>query len=66
MRIPSLLIALSLAVLASSASADEKKPTAPSAPEKKSESKMTKTPSGLQYEDTKVGTGAEAKAGQQV
>jgi FKBP-type peptidyl-prolyl cis-trans isomerase len=25
---------------------------------------MTKTPSGLQYEDTKPGTGAEAKAGQ--
>ena len=25
---------------------------------------MTKTASGLQYEDTKTGTGAEAKAGQ--
>src|SRR5262245_16943341 len=28
------------------------------------ESKMTKTPSGLQYEDTKVGTGASPKTGQ--
>ena len=26
---------------------------------------MPTTPSGLQYEDTEVGTGAEAKAGQQ-
>jgi peptidylprolyl isomerase len=30
----------------------------------KKESKMTKTPSGLQYEDTKVGTGASPKTGQ--
>ncbi len=32
--------------------------------EKKSESKMTKTPTGLQYEDTVVGTGASPKTGQ--
>ena len=30
----------------------------------KKESKMTKTPSGLQYEDTIVGTGASPKTGQ--
>lgn len=29
-------------------------------------SKMTKTPTGLAYQDTKVGTGATAKAGQNV
>src|SRR5512141_1588173 len=32
--------------------------------EKKGESKMQKTPSGLQYEDVKVGTGASPKTGQ--
>lgn len=32
--------------------------------EKKSESKMTKTPSGLQYEDVTVGTGESPKSGQ--
>jgi peptidylprolyl isomerase len=32
--------------------------------EKKGESKMQKTPSGLQYEDVKVGTGAQPKTGQ--
>jgi len=65
MKITSLLLSVALAAaLAASASADEKKPTAPSAPEKKSESQMTKTPSGLQYEDTKVGTGASPQKGQ--
>jgi peptidylprolyl isomerase len=59
-----LSVALAAALAAASASADEKKPTAPSEPEKKSESKMTKTPSGLQYEDTKVGTGASPAKGQ--
>jgi len=55
---------LAAALFAASAPADEKKPAAPSEPEKKSESKMTKTPSGLQYEDTKVGTGASPQKGQ--
>ena len=32
--------------------------------EKKGESKMQKTPSGLQYEDVRVGTGAQPKTGQ--
>jgi peptidylprolyl isomerase len=57
-----LSIALTAALLtAASASADEKKPNEP---EKKSESKMTKTASGLQYEDTKGGTGESPKTGQ--
>ena len=59
-----LSVALAAALAAASASADEKKPTAPSEPEKKSESKMTKTPSGLQSEDTKVGTGDTPAKGQ--
>lgn len=59
-----LSVALAAGLAAASASADEKKLTPPSEPEKKSESKMTKTPSGLQYEDTKVGTGASPKSGQ--
>jgi FKBP-type peptidyl-prolyl cis-trans isomerase FkpA len=59
-----LSVALAAALVAASASADEKKPTAPSELEKKSESKMIKTPSGLQYEDTKVGTGETATKGQ--
>jgi peptidylprolyl isomerase len=45
-----------IAFAALPASGDEK--------EKKGESKMQKLPSGLQYEDTKVGTGAEPKKGQ--
>ncbi len=43
----------------------EATPKASAAPAAK-ESKMTTTPSGLQYEDLKLGTGAEAKAGQMV
>jgi peptidylprolyl isomerase len=66
MKTMSLILSVALAAVlaAASASADEKKPTAPSEPEKKSESKMTKTASGLQYEDTKIGTGASPKTGQ--
>jgi peptidylprolyl isomerase len=59
-----LSVALAAVLVAGPASADEKKLTPPTEPEKKSESKMTKTPSGLQYEDTKVGTGASPKTGQ--
>ena len=56
--------AFAAALFAAPAFADDPKPTpAPEAP-KKSESKMTKTPSGLQYEDTKVGTGASPQKGQ--
>jgi peptidylprolyl isomerase len=49
------------AALALPATAGEK--TGPAAAEKK-ESKMKTTPSGLQYEDTKEGTGASPKGGQ--
>jgi peptidylprolyl isomerase len=70
--------ALSLALAASlPLSAQEKAATKPAEkapdtaaarpadkPADKKESKMVKTPSGLQYEDVKVGTGAEPKAGQ--
>jgi peptidylprolyl isomerase len=60
-----LLAAALLAVLAAApASADEKKSVTPTEPEKKSESKMITTPSGLQYEDVKVGTGATPQKGQ--
>jgi peptidylprolyl isomerase len=51
-----LSIALAATLAARSASADDQ--------EKKSESKMIKTATGLQYEDTKVGTGASPAKGQ--
>jgi peptidylprolyl isomerase len=54
------IAAITLAALP--ASADEKGKTGEK--EKKSESKMQKSPSGLQYEDVKVGTGAQPKTGQ--
>ena len=56
--------ALVAALFSAPAFADDPKPTAAPESAKKSESKMTKTPSGLQYEDTKVGTGASPKTGQ--
>jgi peptidylprolyl isomerase len=53
------------ALLALPVRADEKTaPTVPAAAAKKKESKMNTTPSGLQYEDTKEGTGASPKTGQ--
>ncbi len=55
-----LLTGAAFALLAFSAPADEKTV----APEKKKESKMKTTPSGLQYEDTQEGTGASPKTGQ--
>ncbi len=62
-RTASLLLAgvAAIALAAVPASADEKGKTGG---EKKSESKMQKTSSGLQYEDVKVGTGATPKTGQ--
>jgi peptidylprolyl isomerase len=52
-----LCAALAIAVAAAPLTAQEKT-------EGKSGSKMHKTPSGLQYEDIKVGTGASPKPGQ--
>jgi peptidylprolyl isomerase len=58
-------LAIALAAILTAASATASAQDTKSAePEKKSESKMIKTASGLQYEDTKVGTGAMPKAGQ--
>jgi len=56
-------VALAAALVAAPAVAQDTKPTAPEA-EKKGESKMHKTPSGLQFEDIKEGTGASPKPGQ--
>jgi peptidylprolyl isomerase len=58
-KLASLLLvgAAALVLAALPANADEKS-------EKKGESKMEKTPSGLQYEDVVVGTGAQPKSGQ--
>ncbi|MCA1580672.1 MAG: FKBP-type peptidyl-prolyl cis-trans isomerase [Acidobacteria bacterium] len=55
--------ALALAVLPASGSQRDNAAPGKDA-EKKSDSKMTKTSSGLQYEDTVVGTGASPKNGQ--
>ena len=66
MRIPKILLACSFAAsLALPARADEKPaPATPAATAAKKESQMKTTPSGLQYEDTKEGTGASPKTGQ--
>ncbi len=57
--------AAALAFAALPVSGSQRDNTAPSKDaEKKSESKMTKTSSGLQYEDTVPGTGASPKSGQ--
>ena len=64
MRVSALLAAVLVAV---PLLAQEKpKPAAPAAPpaETKKESKMVTTPSGLMYEDLKVGTGASPQPGQ--
>lgn len=65
MRKSSLLFsaALAVALLAAPALAEDPKPT-PAVGAEKKEMKMTKTPSGLQYEDVKVGTGESPKKGQ--
>ena len=57
-----LLLSAAAVLWTAPASADEK--AAPPAAAEKKESKMVKTPSGLQYEDTVVGTGASPKSGQ--
>jgi peptidylprolyl isomerase len=56
--------ALIAALAAVAARADEPKPTPAPGAEKTGNSKMTKTPSGLQYEDVKVGGGASPQKGQ--
>lgn len=67
-RVAAIVCAVSaLAAPASFALPLEEKRPSPAALAPKSEekaSKMTKTPSGLQYEDTVVGTGASPKPGQ--
>jgi peptidylprolyl isomerase len=62
-KLASLLLLPAVAVLWTAPASADEKASPPSAAEKK-ESKMVKTPSGLQYEDTKVGTGASPKTGQ--
>jgi len=60
-RVPWLLAAIAaIALAAPGASADEKG----KAGDKEGQSKMQKSATGLQYEDVKVGTGAQPKAGQ--
>jgi len=63
----SIVLALAVAVLAQTAA---HKPVTPRPPSTNAPTKVTgdgvKTPSGLQYWDIKVGTGAEAKSGQKV
>ena len=59
-----LAMAFVAALAAVTARAQEPKPTPAPGAEKSSESKMTKTASGLQYEDVKVGTGESPKKGQ--
>ena len=56
--------ALAAALAVAPAVADDVKPTPAPEAAKKSESKMKATPSGLQYEDIKEGTGPSPRAGQ--
>ncbi len=56
--------ALVAALVAAPAVADDVKPTPAPEAAQKGESKMQKTPSGLQFEDIKEGTGASPKPGQ--
>ncbi len=67
MRKSSLLLsaAVTAVLLAATSVAQETKPTAAPGADK-GEMKMTKTPSGLQYEDVKVGSGDSPKKGQLV
>ena len=56
--------AFAAALFAAPAFADDPKPTPAPDAAKEGVSKMTKTPSGLRYEDTKVGAGASPQKGQ--
>jgi peptidylprolyl isomerase len=56
--------ALAAALVVAPAVADDVKPTPAPDAAQKGESKMQKTPSGLQFEDIKEGTGASPKPGQ--
>ena len=56
--------ALAAALVVAPAVADDVKPTPGPDAAQKGESKMQKTPSGLQFEDIKEGTGASPKPGQ--
>ena len=56
--------AFAVALATAPAVADEVKPASAQDAAQKGESKMQKTPSGLQYEDIKEGTGASPKPGQ--
>ncbi len=58
-----LAAAAAAALVAAPLLAQDTKPT-PAPGAEKGEMKMTKTPSGLQYEDVKVGTGDSPKKGQ--
>jgi peptidylprolyl isomerase len=62
-KLMTLLLCGGVALLWMAPAAADEKANPPAAAEKK-ESKMIKTASGLQYEDTKVGTGESPKAGQ--
>jgi FKBP-type peptidyl-prolyl cis-trans isomerase FkpA len=56
--------ALAAALVVAPALSDDVKPTPAPDAAQKGESKMQKTPSGLQFEDIKEGTGASPKPGQ--
>ncbi len=60
--LPMRAFVLSLVLILAFPAFSEEKAASPTSPEKK-ESKMTKTESGLQYEDVVAGTGAQAAAG---
>jgi len=62
-KLASVLLSGVAAVLWTAPASAQEKTNPPASAEKK-ESKMIKTPSGLEYEDTKVGTGESPKTGQ--
>jgi len=64
MKTPRTLLAAAAAVALILPAAHAQDHAAPNDSEKKSENKMTKTSSGLQYQDTVVGTGATPRQGQ--